>query len=70
MLSCRAHAPRPTPPSLQGDYADGSLWVSSVQDTRSCRDSGNGGFVTSEHLGGALSASYDAGRLVSPTAVG
>ena len=70
MLSCRADRTRPTPQSLHGDSADGSLWVSSVQDAGSCRDSGNGVFVTSEHLGGALSASYDAGRWVSPTAVG
>ena len=53
-----------------GDYADGSLSVSSEQDAGSCRDSGNGVFVLSEHLGGALSASYDAARRVSPTAVG
>ena len=52
-----------------GSYADGLL-LSSVQDAGSRRDSGNGVFVTSEHPGGALSASYDAGRWVSPTAVG
>ena len=48
----------------------GSLLVSSVQDAGSCRDSGNDVFVTSEHPGGALSASYDGSRWVSPTAVG
>ena len=51
-----------------GDDAERSLLVSSVQDAGSCRDSGV--FVTSEHPGGALSASYDGSRWVSPTAVG
>jgi len=52
------------------DYADGSLWVSSLQDADACQGSGNGVFVTAAHLGAALSASYDAGRWISPTAAG
>ena len=48
------------PHLLRLDYADGSLWVSSVQDPGSCAASGNGVVVTDTHLGGVLSRSYDA----------
>lgn len=64
-----AAGPPPTCPAAGGprvpyllrlDYADGSLWVSSVQDPGSCAASGNGVFVTGTHLGGVLARSYDA----------
>ena len=58
------------PHLVRFDYADGSLWVSSLQDADACQGSGNGVFVTAAHLGAALSASYDAGRWISPTAAG
>ena len=63
-----AAGPPPTCPATGGprvpyllrlDYADGSLWVSSVQDPGSCAASGNGVFVTGTHLGGVLARSYD-----------
>ena len=57
--TCPATGPR-VPYLLRLDYADGSLWVSSVQDPGSCAASGNGVFVTSAHLGGVLASSYDA----------
>jgi len=58
------------PHLVRFDYADGSLWVSAVQDANACQDSGNGEFVTSTSLGDALAASYDAGTWVSPSSVG
>lgn len=57
--TCPATGPR-VPYLLRLDYADGSLWVSSVQDPGSCAASGNGVFVTGTHLGGVLARSYDA----------
>ena len=58
--TCPATGGPRVPYLLRLDYADGSLWVSSVQDPGSCAASGNGVFVTGTHLGGVLARSYDA----------
>jgi hypothetical protein len=42
-------------------YADGDLWISSVQESNSCTDTGNGVFVSSVHLGKRLAMAYDTG---------
>ena len=44
------------------DYADGSVWVSAVQEPNSCTDSGNGTFTTGFPLGERVAASFDSGR--------
>ena len=49
------------PHLMRLSYADGGLWVSGVQDANSCRDTGNGDFVTQAYLGGRLAEAYDSG---------
>lgn len=41
------------------DYADGSLWVSAVEDPNSCTESGNGAFITTAYLGDRLATAFD-----------
>ena len=59
--ACTAIGGARVPHLMRLSYADGDLWISSVQDANSCEDTGNGDFVSGAYLGDDLAASYDAG---------
>lgn len=46
---------------LRLSYPDGDLWLSGTEDANSCRDTGNGAFVTPAYLGGRMAQAYDSG---------
>lgn len=47
------------PHLMRLSYADGDLWLSAVQDVNSCRETGNGAFVSPAYLGGRFAQAYE-----------